>query len=399
MKAAFVVQRYGEEVDGGAEFHCRLIAERLAKYIDVEVLTTCAVDYTTWKNHYDKGFGFVNKIPVRRFPVDKERDPVRFGRKQFQVFSGAHSAKDELEWMKLQGPYAPSLVKYIHQNKGTYDWFVFFSYRYYTSYHGIREVPDKAILVPTAEKDESIKLSIFKEMFNLPRGIMYNSFEEQNLIRSFTDNQSVPGVVVGTGIHQPESASPDRFCKTHGIKGPFILYVGRIDRNKGCLELFENHFRFVQSSGIAVPLVLIGSKNLEVPSHPEIHNLGFLPEQDKHDALASATLLVMPSTYESLSMVTLEAWAAGLPVLVNGHCEVLKGQVLRSNGGLYYTGYDEFHEALKLLLENSRLRYLLARKGKEYFQKNYSWNVIEDKYLNMLGTTREEMHQGEEKPE
>ena len=73
MRLAFVVQRYGLEVNGGAEVECRLLAERLSRHMSVEVLTTCAVDYHTWGNHYPPGLEMINGVPVRRFPVDRER--------------------------------------------------------------------------------------------------------------------------------------------------------------------------------------------------------------------------------------------------------------------------------------------------------------------------------------
>lgn len=71
LRVALVVQRYGLEVNGGAELLCRMIAERLASRHSVEVLTTCAVDYVTWKNEYAPGLAEVNGIPVRRFRVDR----------------------------------------------------------------------------------------------------------------------------------------------------------------------------------------------------------------------------------------------------------------------------------------------------------------------------------------
>ena len=74
-------------------------------------------------------------------------------------------------------------------------------------------------------------------------------------------------------------------------------------------------------------LVLIGSNVLPIPKHPRIRHLGFLSDEDKFDALAAADVLIMPSRFESLSMVALEAWALGKPVLANGHCDVLRGQV------------------------------------------------------------------------
>ena len=49
-KIAIVVQRYGLEVNGGAELHARLLAEELNKSNLVEVFTTCALDYDLWED-------------------------------------------------------------------------------------------------------------------------------------------------------------------------------------------------------------------------------------------------------------------------------------------------------------------------------------------------------------
>ncbi|MBM3297696.1 MAG: glycosyltransferase, partial [Candidatus Aminicenantes bacterium] len=139
-----------------------------------------------------------------------------------------------------------------------------------------------------------------------------------------------------------------------------------------------------------VKLVLIGSTVLPIPAHPDVRYLGVLPEEDKFDGLAGAELLLMPSFYESLSMVTLEAWALGKPVLANAHCEVLAGQCRRSNGGLYYGTYAEFHEALDLLLDDAALREALGRNGLAYYNGNYTWEVIEGKYLEVINRLEEE---------
>ena len=110
-------------------------------------------------------------------------------------------------------------------------------------------------------------------------------------------------------------------------------------------------------------LVLIGKSLLPIPKHPRIHHLGFLDDRQKFDAMAAADVLIMPSYFESLSMVALEAWALGKPVLANGRCDVLKGQAIRSNAGLYYENVREFAEALDAIVSKPSLPQTLGRNG------------------------------------
>ena len=179
MKIAFVVQRYGLEINGGAEVHCRWIAEHMSKYWEVEVLTTQARDYITWRNHYPRLEENLNGVSVRRFPVAKPRDPEKFGNLQNQILDNEHTYEDELKWLQEEGPYAPSLIQYIQENQDTYDFLFFFSYRYYHAYWGIQAAPQKSILVPTAERDDIIHLFLFKDFFRSPRAFVYNSEEER----------------------------------------------------------------------------------------------------------------------------------------------------------------------------------------------------------------------------
>jgi glycosyltransferase involved in cell wall biosynthesis len=182
----------------------------------------------------------------------------------------------------------------------------------------------------------------------------------------------------------------DGFRRRHGLEGPFLLYVGRIDENKGCRQLFDFFRRYLAETESRLRLVLIGKAVLPIPPDPSIVSLGFLPDQEKWDALAAADLLAMPSRYESLSMVTLEAWWAERPVLANGKCEVLRGQCLRSNAGLYYSSYDEFRETLAILESRPDIRQAMGRNGRRYFEKNYAWDVIEKKYLSLIARVQAE---------
>ncbi len=398
MKLAVVVQRYGADINGGAELHARYIAERLAARHDVTVLTSCAEDYVTWRNALPAGESTVNGVRVLRFAVDRERDPDEFGRLSFDVFERDHSVKDELRWLDAEGPTSSALIEYIRRHGSDFDYLFFFSFRYYHSYHGIRAASDRAILVPTAERDPVMGMGIFPPIFRGARAIMYNSHEERAMIQAASGNTEVPGVVVGVGSAVPERAHPQRFRQRYGIQGPFVFYLGRIDENKGCAELFQFFQHYLFNTRRPITLVLAGKSILPVPEHPSIRHLGFIDDTQKFDALAACEALVMPSFYESLSMVALEAWAMGRPVLANARCDVLQGQCLRSNAGLFYGNYQEFAETLHTLTTNRSLNAALGRNGRAFFREHYTWPVVEGKYDAMLETLRAQDAQARPEP-
>ena len=388
MKIAIVVQRYGADINGGAELHARYVAEHLAAHADVRVLTTCARDYITWRNEWPEGTAVVGGIPVERFPVARERDVFDFRDRSAVVFKHRHTVHDELDWLDSQGPYSPSLIARLRRAADECDFLVLFSIRYHHAYHGARIAPHKAVLVPTAEREASLGLAILPPVFRGVRAVMYNSFEEQALVHALSSNTHVPGVVVGIGSEIPAATDPERVRAAYGLTNPFIVYVGRIDANKGCADLFRHFLDYVDRSGRLLDLVLIGTAVLPIPAHPRIRHLGYVSDQDKFDVIAAADVLVMPSPYESLSMVALEAWALGKPVLASGKCDVLVGQCLRSNGGLYYNDAAEFSAALDTLLADSHTAAALGDHGRRYYEEHYAWPVIERKYLDMFEQLR-----------
>ena len=383
MKLAIAVQRYGADVNGGAELHARYIAERLSCHAEVRVLTTCARDYVTWQNELPAGTDAVNGIPVERFPVRRPRVVQTFALRSQRVFRRRHSLADELAWLDSEGPASPGLVERVRTDREC-DYFLFFSIRYYQAYHGARAVPERAVLVPTAERDPVLGLQILPPVFRGVRAVMYNSPEERALIHAVAGNEEVPGMVVGVGSDIPDAVDSERARSKYGLDHPYIIYVGRIDANKGCAELFDFFVRYAETSARPLDLVLIGTPVLQIPQHPRIRHLGFVSDPDKFDAMAGAAALVMPSYYESLSMVALEAWALGRPVLANARCDVLLGQCLRSNAGLYYEDAGEFSGALDVLLADAALAAALGQSGRDFFARHYSWPVIERKYLEMF---------------
>jgi glycosyltransferase involved in cell wall biosynthesis len=389
MKLVIVVQRYGADINGGAELHARYVAEHLSHHADVRVLTTCARDYVSWRNEWPPGEERIHGIPVERFAVARERDLIDFRDRSTRVFHDRHSVHDELRWLASQGPTSPTLMKRLTRVADECDFVILFSIRYSPAFYGARFAAHKAVLVPTAEREASLGLSIFPPVFRGVRAIMYNSFEERALINTLSSNAHVPGVVVGIGSQIPDTVDPERARRTFGLYNPFVIYVGRIDANKGCADLFRHFIEYSNRSSQPLDLVLIGTPVLPIPDHPRIKHLGFVPDQDKFDAIAAAELLVMPSPYESLSMVALEAWALGRPVLASARCDVLVGQCLRSNAGLYYEDAREFGAALDRILSDPPLRDTLGRNGRAFFARHYSWPVIERAYLDMFDELRQ----------
>ena len=391
MKLGIVVQRYGADISGGAELHARYIAERLAVHAEVRVLTTCARDYVTWRNELPAGEDQVNGIPVERYPVDRERnaDLIEFGRRSTRVFTETHSLDDELQWLDTQGPLSQPLADRIARAGDEFDFMLAFSLRYHPAFTVARTLPARAVLVPTAERESALGLSLFPPVLRGVRAIMYNSPEERAVIHALAHNEHVPGVVVGIGSEIPPAPQPERARRKFGLANPFLLYVGRIDANKGCAELFELFLEWLRVRYLTlrerdVDLVLIGKPVMDIPLHPRIRHLGFVSDEDKYDVLSAASALVMPSYYESLSMVALEAWALGRPVLANARCDVLMGQCLRSNAGLFYQDAYEFGAALDTILEEPALAAAMGERGRRFYDEHYSWPVIVGKYLDMF---------------
>ena len=384
MRIALVVQRYGEEIVGGAELHARWIAQHLAERHDVQVLTTCAVDYLTWENRYEPGETTVAGIAVRRFPVARPRTTEGFDDLSSKVHFFEHTDEEERRWMEEHGPVTPGLLEHLRERQADYDALIFFSYRYWTTYHGLQVAPARSLLVPTAEEDNAVRLRIFRDLFRLPAAYAFNSPEERELLLRVSGAAELPGEVVGVGIEDAPVVAADEIRKRLDLLGDYVIYVGRIEREKGCSRLFEDFARYVREFRPHLNLVLVGRKVLPIPAHVNITHLGVLSDSEKLSAIGASRLLVHPSPYESLSMALLEAWKMRRPALVNGHCSVLRGQVQRANGGLYYTSYEEFAEALTWLLDHPGEAAALGESGRAYFDVHYSWDVVMAKYDRLL---------------
>lgn len=384
MRVGFVVQRYGTEVTGGAELHCRWVAEHLAARHEVEVLTTTATDYLSWDDVLPAGVAEVNGVRVRRFPVARRRRVETFDAVANKVCFFEHTDEEEQQWLVEHGPVCPGLVDHLRAHEAGYDALVFFSYRYWTSYEGLQVAPRKSLLVPTAEHDRVLYLRLFRDFFRLPAAIAFNTPEEKELIERVTANPGLPGEVVGTGIDRPPVVPVDEVAPRLDLLGDYFVYVGRIEPEKGCAVMIDHFLRWQRETRSTATLALFGRSTMSFSENAHVRLMGVVPDGEKLAAIARARALVMPSRHESLSMVVLESWMMKRPVLVNGDCEVLRGQVLRANGGLYYRRYEEFAAAMDVLVGQPALADRLGAQGEAYFRANYAWDRIMEKYERLL---------------
>jgi len=430
MRLAFVVQRYGTEVVGGSEHLCRLVAERLAAQHEVDVLTTCARDYVTWKNEYIEGADRIRGVTVRRFSNARTRDIEAFNRYSEWIYNNAHSRADELEWLKQQGPWCPSLIEHLRRHQQQYDVLIFFTYLYAPTVLGLEVNPAKSVLVSTAHDEPAIRLGLFKEVFSCPAAVCYLTDSERQFVQSQFPDRPLLEEVIGVGVEMPQQQpyprmpasaedespasvdgegdqtppvedeeAPARefpshllargavFRRRHRLYGPVVLYGGRIDPGKGCEELIEYFSSYVKEGGDAT-LALMGVKLMALPEEPFIRFAGLLSDHERMQALEAATVVVCASPYESLSLLALEALSMGTPVLVNARSAVLVEHCVRSNGGLYYADRDEFVECLKLLVRDARLRAALGRNGRDYVGRGYRWDVVLGKYERIFAKVR-----------
>jgi glycosyltransferase involved in cell wall biosynthesis len=420
VKLAVIIQRYGAEVLGGSEHLCRLVSERLAATHDVEVLTTCARDYVTWKNEYPEGTDRIRGVTVRRFANARTRDLDAFNKYSDWIYNHPHTRADEMEWLKQQGPWSPALLDYLRRQHQHYDVLIFFTYLYAPTVTGLDVAPSRSVLVSTAHDEPAIGLEMFRDVFSKPAALCFLTDSERRFVHQRFAERPLLEDVVGVGVDVPQSQpyprmptvaddaeaaidagdstedAPDAdgparefpshllsrgavFRRRHRLYGPILLYGGRIDPGKGCEELIQYFSEFAKQGGGAT-LALMGVKLMSLPEDPFVRFAGMLSDRERLQALEAATVVACPSPYESLSLLALEALSVGTPILANARSAVLVEHCVGSNGGLYYADRDEFVECLRLLIGDEPLRAAMGRNGREYVSRNYRWDVVLGKY-------------------
>jgi len=383
-KVAFVIIRYGNDVVGGDSAFCKIIAEHMSKLWDIQVITTDSNDHFSWNKTYDKKKETINGILVHRFPVDDRTDLIKIGELSHALFNGQLTTQEEYDWVYAHGPNSKAMFDYIKKNKDIYDGFVFWGFLWSHVVFGMPAVREKSILVPFIHDEPAFYLDIYRKQFEDAAGIIFQTPEEKELLTSTWKKATKNTVIAGTTVDVPENPQKIELDKKYQIQDPYIVYVGRVEPAKGVNDLALYFKIYKKRNPGNLRLVLVGSRNNDIPDSDDIINLGPVFGDQKFAIMNRAEILINPSAFESFSLVIAEAWLSGTPTLVNATCAVLKGQSSRSNGGLWYENYEEFEAMLTMMLDNPELRKQMAEYGKQYINENYTWPLIEEKYQKIL---------------
>jgi glycosyltransferase involved in cell wall biosynthesis len=411
-KIALIIQRFGDEINGGAEVHCKKIAIHLTKQYEVEILTTCAKDYRTWKPEFKPGVFEQNGILVRRFwnLNAATKSKLRFIRHKitgrllkqkiarwlglkplFEKWfpSTLISENDYQKWLEYQGPFCPDLIQYLHEHSDEYIALIFFTAIYYPAATGVMQFSRKSILIPMIHDEKSNYYKVYHSVLNAPEWIFYNSFTEKLFSEKLYNNTAKKNSVVGLGVELPFLEKENSFLLKCKIMDPYILYVGRIEKGKGCSELIDHFLRYKNQENTKLKLVMVGEAFMPLIKNKNIIFTGFVSEMDKFQLLLNCEILMIPSKYESLSIVLLEGFYYQKPAMVNANCAVLKSHITESNGGYFYSSFQEFQLYLKQLLSNEILKNTFGINGRKYVLTNYSWEAIFSKYETAISDIKQ----------
>lgn len=383
-KIGFVIPWYAENIPGGAEMETREVTKHLkAAGLNVEILTTCVKEFgSDWnKNFYPEGEEIVHNVPVKRFKVRK-RDTRAFAAVNTKLMNGTVPTAEEQQIFVDEMVNSPDLYKYIKKHSREYTAFVYIPYMFGTTYFGVKTCPEKAVLIPCFHDEAYVYMDVFRSLYSKAAGMIFNARPEYELTKRLYDIENMQTVVMGIGMDTDLTSDAAAFRKKFGISEPFIIYAGRKDAGKNVHTLVKYFSEYRKRRVTDLKLVLIGGGEMQIPADVRDHviDLGFVDRQDKYDAIAASEFLCQPSKNESFSLVIMESWLCGRPVLVHEKCAVTANFARESEGGLYFNDYFEFEGCTDFFLSKKDTAAQMGRNGCAYVKKNFDWDIIVDKY-------------------
>jgi glycosyltransferase involved in cell wall biosynthesis len=348
------------------------------------VLTTCARDAITWEDELAAGTTVVNGVRVHRAESEAGRDPgfhPLWGRLREEP--GAASAEDMERWVDLQGPRSPALLNEVVSSDA--DVLAFYPYLYYPSVRGLPLVAERAVMHPAAHEEPALHLRVFDELFARCRGFVFQTRSERRLVQARFDVAATPQVLVGLGVREETTGDGDAVRRSFGVEDtPYLICIGRVDEQKGT-GMLSGFFRaYKERQRGTLRLVLVGQVVDQPEPSEDIVVTGMVDDATKWDLLRGARALVSPSPFEAFSLTVVEAFSAGVPVLVNALCGPTREHCEQSGGGLWFGDFEEFEAGVGRLTTDDAVHETMRRNGRHYVETNYTWPVILDRYCGFL---------------
>ena len=386
LRVGVVVPRFGKNAPGGAETLAESMAVALlARGHSAQIITTRTDSMLRWNNNLTEGVTEDNGLTVRRFTVDNT-DQSRFHEIGHRINKGdGVSWTDETQWLRLS-IRSRDMEKYLRDSERDYDCFLFTPYLYGTTYWGVHAAPEKSWLIPCYHREAPAFTLTLRQNAMSAAGLFFNTLAEKKLAEAELGIRNPNSRVIGVGIDTGAKGDPARFRAKYGVNHDFLLYVGRLQREKNVPQLLDYFKSYALNNNGGVGLALAGMGDVKIKEDPSarLRNLGFIPEQDKVDAYSACSAFVLPSTQESFSIVMMEAWLQGKPVIANAACNVAREHIFTCGGGILYGSADEFSAAVRKLAENPALSQEMGRKGREYVLSNFSWDRIMERVEKAL---------------
>ncbi|MFZ0546355.1 MAG: glycosyltransferase family 4 protein [Candidatus Promineifilaceae bacterium] len=382
LHIAVVVPRYGPDAIGGAENLGRGFAEEMARRgHHIEAWTTCASSHFTWENVYPAGRSELNGVVVRRFPITSHDKQRRHDIETKVITSGKLSIEEQYSWLESAAHSVP-LYRHVAEHASEFDAIIALPYANPLTHYAAWAASDKVIFWPCLHDEPYAYMEPVRLLLERVWGVMFNAPEESYLTLKKLKIRPRHSAVPGAGVLLPDGLTVK--ANGHLTGSPYIAYVGRLEGGKN-IPLLYTYMKQHADRGGRVRLVVMGKGPLEPPKHPAFDFRGFVSDEEIAKICGSALALCQPSLNESFSLVIMQSWLAGRPVLVPEACDVTREHVRRSKGGLWFNTADEFGEALDWLADHPDLASRMGRNGRDYVLQNYTWATVAERFERAVG--------------
>jgi glycosyltransferase involved in cell wall biosynthesis len=397
-RLCFVTPRYGPGFTGGAEALCRFWAQACHRAgWAVQVVTTTSDSMIDWNQAFPAGASTLEGVPLERFPVDRRCLSEHFWlHHRISQDPASISIAEQERWVET-GIAGPELLRHLEGCRSDFDFFLFAPYLFNPFLAGHERVGDAAIAIPCVHDEAHASLEIVRRSLDRCRAIFFNTRAEADLAFGKLGVTNANSFTIGMGISADVPGDGAAFRDKFRIAEDFLLYCGRLEDGKNVRWLLDCFRRYKCGGTISScqenkkrPLKLVAIGGAQRSSQGDVVELGYLSEEDKRNALAACLALANPSLNESFSIVVMEAWAQGRPVLVHADCPVTAGHVSRSGGGFTFADHAAFAYALDLFRDDPREATRRGELGRAYVLHNYEPRRLFEHFQECLDLVQSE---------